>query len=314
MGSIVQHICWSTLFPVSSGIALCLHRQKWWGVVWSECDLVCVGPNVSFPVGRLIHRHLTRFTHTHDFMYTDMQRHVCTHSFTQMRICSHMLMDIHRHAHTYTHEYKYTHTHTCTHSHAQTCMHTYTHKCLHTHTHTRTHARARFWLFHYWIHEIKTPFSWQFLIPKFPFSFDTICYLLWIFTLIPAAVQCSWVWNFSIWLKCFASNVWFCFFFCYNGHLSSLEATLDKSLNYKKQSIVLWQFLLKKVPSFFIIMKIMIALKGAIQIFLQSPHCNTNFPQHVRSSGLGANHVQHIGCSAHATCCVPCGMQVQSSS
>ena len=37
---------------------------------------------------------------------------------------------------------------------------------------------------------------------------------------------------------------------------------------------------------------IIIALKGAIQDFLQSPHCAANRLQHVRSSGSGANRAQ----------------------
>ena len=51
---------------------------------------------------------------------------------------------------------------------------------------------------------------------------------------------------------------------------------------------------------------IIVALKGAIQDFLQSPHCTTNRLQHVRSSDLTAksceNHVQHIEHLARATC------------
>ena len=45
-----------------------------------------------------------------------------------------------------------------------------------------------------------------------------------------------------------------------------------------------------------IIITIIIALKGAIRDFLQTPHCSTNCLQHVRSSGLGA-----IVCKSHAT-------------
>ena len=37
---------------------------------------------------------------------------------------------------------------------------------------------------------------------------------------------------------------------------------------------------------------IIIAFKGAVQDFLQSPHCAVNCLQHVRSSGPGRNRVQ----------------------
>ena len=52
-----------------------------------------------------------------------------------------------------------------------------------------------------------------------------------------------------------------------------------------------------------------IAFQGAIQDFLQSPHCAVNRLQHVCSSGraqLCANHVQHIECLSRATCRVTC--------
>ena len=43
-------------------------------------------------------------------------------------------------------------------------------------------------------------------------------------------------------------------------------------------------------------MIIMIAFKGAVRDFLQSPHCTANCLQHVRSSGQGA-----IVCKSRAT-------------
>ena len=46
----------------------------------------------------------------------------------------------------------------------------------------------------------------------------------------------------------------------------------------------------------YIILIIIIALKGAIRDFLQSPHCAANCLQHVGSSGPGA-----ILCKSHAT-------------
>ena len=49
---------------------------------------------------------------------------------------------------------------------------------------------------------------------------------------------------------------------------------------------------------------IIITFKGPIRdylFFLQSPHCAVNRLQHVRSSGPGANHMQHIQRSSRAT-------------
>ena len=43
-----------------------------------------------------------------------------------------------------------------------------------------------------------------------------------------------------------------------------------------------------------------IAFKGAIRDFLQSPHCAANCLQHVRSSGPGRNRVQ-ITCNTSST-------------
>ena len=67
-----------------------------------------------------------------------------------------------------------------------------------------------------------------------------------------------------------------------------------------------------------IIVIIIIAFKGAIQDFLQPPHCTANRLQHVRSSGPGA-----IMCNLHATqralntcnisCYVPLGTKRQLS-
>ena len=45
-----------------------------------------------------------------------------------------------------------------------------------------------------------------------------------------------------------------------------------------------------------IIVIIILAFKGAVRIFLQSPHCASNRLQHVRSSGQGA-----IVCKSRAT-------------
>ena len=67
-----------------------------------------------------------------------------------------------------------------------------------------------------------------------------------------------------------------------------------------------------------VITMIMIAFKGVIRDFLQSPHCAASCLQHVRSSGTGA-----VVCKSHAThralimcnmlCYVPCGMKGQLS-
>ena len=58
-----------------------------------------------------------------------------------------------------------------------------------------------------------------------------------------------------------------------------------------------------------IIIIIIIAFKGAIQDFLQSPHSAANCLQHVRSSGPGAivcksraRHRALITCKCHVTC------------
>ena len=58
-----------------------------------------------------------------------------------------------------------------------------------------------------------------------------------------------------------------------------------------------------------IIIIIIIAFKGAIQDFLQSPHSAANCLQHIRSSGPGAivcksraTHRAHITCNCHVTC------------
>ena len=58
-----------------------------------------------------------------------------------------------------------------------------------------------------------------------------------------------------------------------------------------------------------IIIIIIIAFKGAIRDFLQSPHSAANCLQHVRSSGPGATvcksratHVALITCKCHVTC------------
>ena len=63
---------------------------------------------------------------------------------------------------------------------------------------------------------------------------------------------------------------------------------------------------------------IIIALKGAIQDLLQSPHCTANCLQHVRSRGMSAtvciSHAAHralIKCNTHT--CVPCGTKGQLS-
>ena len=62
---------------------------------------------------------------------------------------------------------------------------------------------------------------------------------------------------------------------------------------------------------------IIIAFKGAIRDFLQSPHSAANCLQHVRSSGQGAivcNHVQHIERLSRATCRVTCHLARRDSS
>ena len=76
--------------------------------------------------------------------------------------------------------------------------------------------------------------------------------------------------------------------------------------------------MLKTVADLIIIIIMIIAFKGAIPDFLQSPHCAVNCLQHVRSSGLGA-----IVCKSRAThralitcnmsCYMPCGMKGQLS-
>ena len=64
----------------------------------------------------------------------------------------------------------------------------------------------------------------------------------------------------------------------------------------------------RSVPEMIIII-IIITFKGAIQYFLQSPHCAANCLQHVRSSGPGAivcksraTHQALITCKCHVTC------------
>ena len=61
-----------------------------------------------------------------------------------------------------------------------------------------------------------------------------------------------------------------------------------------------------------------IAFKGAMGDFLQSPHCAANRLQHVRSSGSGAivctsraTHLALITCNM--SCCVPRGTKGQLS-
>ena len=60
-----------------------------------------------------------------------------------------------------------------------------------------------------------------------------------------------------------------------------------------------------------------IAFKGTIQDFLQSPHCTVNRRQHVHSSGPGTiickshEHIERLSC---ATCCVTCHVVRRNSS
>ena len=61
------------------------------------------------------------------------------------------------------------------------------------------------------------------------------------------------------------------------------------------------------------IMMIMIALKGVIRDFLQSPHCTANCLQYIRSIGQGAIHAQDIERLSHATCHVALGTKEQHS-
>ena len=61
-------------------------------------------------------------------------------------------------------------------------------------------------------------------------------------------------------------------------------------------------------------MIIIITFKGANQDFLQSPQCATNRPKHVVWAQSCANHVRHIECLSHATCCVTCHVVQRDSS
>ena len=56
--------------------------------------------------------------------------------------------------------------------------------------------------------------------------------------------------------------------------------------------IIIMMMIIVIIIIIIIIIMNIIAFKGAIQDFLQSPHCAANCLQHVRSSGPG--HVQHI--------------------
>ena len=63
----------------------------------------------------------------------------------------------------------------------------------------------------------------------------------------------------------------------------------------------------KRSPGFYAVMIVIliIALKGAVRDFLQSPHCAANCLQHVRSFGRAqscANHLQHLERLSRATC------------
>ena len=58
-----------------------------------------------------------------------------------------------------------------------------------------------------------------------------------------------------------------------------------------------------------VVLIIIIAFKGAIQEFLQSPHSAANCLQHARSSGPGT-----IVCKSRATCHVTCHLVRRDSS
>ena len=68
----------------------------------------------------------------------------------------------------------------------------------------------------------------------------------------------------------------------------------------------------------FIIIRRRIALKGAIQDFLQSPHCTANHLQHLRWSGPGAivskSRAPHwVLIMCYMSCYIPCGKKRQLS-
>ena len=68
----------------------------------------------------------------------------------------------------------------------------------------------------------------------------------------------------------------------------------ESGLDEHKQYSILFPLVIVKI---IIIILIVIALKGAVQDFLQSPHCTTNCIQHVHSSGQGT-----VVCKSCATC------------